>query len=318
MAHLMVALWALAFGTGLAAITLTHQLYRQEQARFLRHYLQYLLLANLTVGGTVLLVYLAANLAGRWTVSDWRPAAALFLLSSFWVVAAFVYNLVAVLVGLLGRETSRRFRACFAAIAAASPLACLLVVWVRHRDMPVPRILAWSELINLGLVAVAVVAILDVLGGTRDLAHPQYRRNVRVFCTLHLVAYLLIPAAAFAHYALAFYLLFVSFMMMNLVPLLLIRRLLEHRGGLEPALPVDADAIEGLTRRYGISPREREIIGLLLGGSTNAEIGEALCISSNTVKNHVYNVYRKTGVRNRIQLANLIHGLPLPGSKRSG
>jgi DNA-binding CsgD family transcriptional regulator len=308
MAHLMVLLWALAFGAGLAAITLTHHLYRQVRARFLRDYLHYLLAVNLTVGGTVLLVYLAANLAAGWTESDWRPAAGLFLLASFTVVAAFVYKLVSVLAGLLGHEASRAFRVGFAAMATASPLAGLVALWVRHPDMPVPRILATSESLNLVLVAGAVVAILATLAGSRDLAHSEYRRNVRVFCALHLLAYLLIPVAAVIDYAVAFHLLCVSFMTMNLVPLLLLRRLLEHRGTVEPKLPFEADAMEALAGQYGISPREREIIGLLLAGRTNAEIGDALYISANTVKNHVYSVYRKTGVRNRIQLANLIRG----------
>jgi len=57
--------------------------------------------------------------------------------------------------------------------------------------------------------------------------------------------------------------------------------------------------------RYGITPREREIIELICAGSTNQEIAEKLFISVATVKDHNYNVFRKTGVRNRVELANL-------------
>jgi DNA-binding CsgD family transcriptional regulator len=302
MAHVIVLLWALAFGAGLAAITLTHQLHRQKGANFLRHYLHYLLLANLTVGGTVLLTYLAANLAAGWTVSDWRPAAILFLLASFAVVAAFVYKLVAVMLGLLGRELSRRSSVVFGAIVAATPPACLVPLWAQHRDLPAVLIVAASETMNLGLVAVAAAAIVGVLVASRSLSHRPYRRSVRVFCALHLLAYLLIALAALFHYGVAFGLLFISFSIMNLVPLLLLRPLLQHREGSELAVRDEADAVRTLAARHGISPREGEIIQLLLAGSTNAEIGEVLCISSNTVKNHVYSVYRKTGVRNRIEL----------------
>ncbi len=316
MAHVIVLLWALAFGAGLAAITLTYQLHRQKGADFLRHYLHYLLLANLTVGGTVLLTYLAANLAAGWTVSDWRPAAILFLLASFSVVAAFVHKLVAVLFGLLGRELTRRFNVTFGVAVAATPPAGLVLLWAQHREMPAVLILAASQVMNLSLVAVAAAAIFSVLIACRSLAHRQYRRSVRVFCALHLVAYLLIPFAALFHYGTAFPLLFVSFMTMNLVPLLLLRRLLEHREASELAVRDEADALRALAARHGISPREGEIIQLLLAGSTNTEIGEVLCISSSTVKNHVYNVYRKTGVRNRIELANLFRW-PSKGDKDS-
>lgn len=308
MAHVIVLLWALAFGAGLAAITLTYQLHRQKGVGFLRHYLHYLVLANLTVGGTVLLTYLAANLATRWTVSDWRPAAILFLLGSFTVVAAFVYELVAVMFGLFGRALPRRFSVTFGVAVAATPLVGLGLRWVQDRDLPAELILATSEIMNLGLVAVAAATTFGALVASRRLAHRPYRRSVRVFCALHLVAYLLIPFAAPFHYAVAFPLLFVSFMTMNLVPLLLLRPLLEYREASELVVRDEAEALKTLSARHGISPRESEIVQLLLAGSTNAEIGEVLCISSSTVKNHVYNVYRKTGVRNRIELANLLRG----------
>jgi DNA-binding NarL/FixJ family response regulator len=58
--------------------------------------------------------------------------------------------------------------------------------------------------------------------------------------------------------------------------------------------------------RYGISPRESEIIDLLCAGCTNQEIANRLFISPATVKDHVYNIFRKTGVRNRVELTNLM------------
>lgn len=64
---------------------------------------------------------------------------------------------------------------------------------------------------------------------------------------------------------------------------------------------------EEMTSRYGISPREREIITMLVQGYTNRVIGEKLFISPTTVKNHIYHIYQKTGVTNKIQLINLLN-----------
>jgi DNA-binding CsgD family transcriptional regulator len=58
--------------------------------------------------------------------------------------------------------------------------------------------------------------------------------------------------------------------------------------------------------RFSISSREQDIIVLMLQGLGNREIGERLFISAQTVKNHVYNIYRKTGVANKVQLVNLL------------
>jgi LuxR family transcriptional regulator of csgAB operon len=38
-------------------------------------------------------------------------------------------------------------------------------------------------------------------------------------------------------------------------------------------------------------------------GATNEEIGAKLCISTNTVKTHVYNIFHKIKVPNRLQAA---------------
>ena len=55
----------------------------------------------------------------------------------------------------------------------------------------------------------------------------------------------------------------------------------------------------------GITKREREIVMLIKAGKTNQEIADELFISVATVKDHNHNLFRKSGVRNRLELANL-------------
>jgi DNA-binding NarL/FixJ family response regulator len=57
--------------------------------------------------------------------------------------------------------------------------------------------------------------------------------------------------------------------------------------------------------KYGISRREWEIIQLISTGKSNRDIEDELYISLATVKDHVHNIYTKTGVKNRVQLTNL-------------
>ncbi|MDQ1349704.1 MAG: hypothetical protein QG657_4 [Acidobacteriota bacterium] len=52
----------------------------------------------------------------------------------------------------------------------------------------------------------------------------------------------------------------------------------------------------------GISRREEDIIGLLMMGKSSDDIEKMLYISTHTVKNHIYNIYRKLGIKNRTQL----------------
>ena len=61
---------------------------------------------------------------------------------------------------------------------------------------------------------------------------------------------------------------------------------------------------------YLISERERQVIELVVAGLSNKEIAAKLFISVRTVKDHVYNIYKKTNVENRVQLSNLFRGRP--------
>ncbi|NIM58870.1 MAG: hypothetical protein GTO16_08010 [Candidatus Aminicenantes bacterium] len=64
--------------------------------------------------------------------------------------------------------------------------------------------------------------------------------------------------------------------------------------------------MEKFLDEYKISKREEEVIQQLCEGKTNKEISETLFISLQTVKDHVYSIYQKTDVKNRVQLINLI------------
>ena len=57
-----------------------------------------------------------------------------------------------------------------------------------------------------------------------------------------------------------------------------------------------------LNAEFGISAREKEVLMLICEGRSNQEIADILYISLQTVKDHTSRIYRKTGVKNRVQL----------------
>lgn len=67
-------------------------------------------------------------------------------------------------------------------------------------------------------------------------------------------------------------------------------------------------------RHFGLTPRELEIIGVILGGYSNSDIALRFSISEKTVKHHLTNIFDKVGVSNRLELAlfALHHGLEAP------
>lgn len=81
------------------------------------------------------------------------------------------------------------------------------------------------------------------------------------------------------------------------------------------SIPVPESKLNGIgnmeqfVTEFGISKREEEIIQQICQGKSNKEISENLFIALQTVKDHVYRIFLKTGVKNRIQLSNLIRKL---------
>jgi DNA-binding NarL/FixJ family response regulator len=57
-------------------------------------------------------------------------------------------------------------------------------------------------------------------------------------------------------------------------------------------------------RPAGLTPKEAEALRHLAAGKSNKEIGRAMGLQEITVKLHVRNIFRKLGVRNRVEAAN--------------
>ncbi len=91
----------------------------------------------------------------------------------------------------------------------------------------------------------------------------------------------------------------------NYPALLWMRRFLARRALARPAERLPADLKADLVS-LGLSAREADVVELLLLGLSHKEIAERLFIAPETVKKHTYNVHRKLGVQNRVQLSYFI------------
>lgn len=58
--------------------------------------------------------------------------------------------------------------------------------------------------------------------------------------------------------------------------------------------------------KYDLTRREKTILQMLMSGRENAAICDELAISANTLKKHILNIYRKLGIKNRVQLFKLV------------
>lgn len=69
----------------------------------------------------------------------------------------------------------------------------------------------------------------------------------------------------------------------------------------------DPSGLKKLRNAIVMTPREKDVIGLIGAGLTNKEIAQRLSISEFTVKSHVHNILEKLTLHNRLQIANYSH-----------
>jgi DNA-binding CsgD family transcriptional regulator len=134
------------------------------------------------------------------------------------------------------------------------------------------------------------------------------RKNIRLFGLLYLIyALCSISLINLSHIkpALGFGFIIIFFAI-HLLPVFFLSIYLD-KNFVEPVARKDFDkSLEEFVRNYQISRREREIVHLICKGKSNRDISESLFISLQTVKDHIHRIYLKTGVKNRVQLTNII------------
>jgi DNA-binding NarL/FixJ family response regulator len=86
------------------------------------------------------------------------------------------------------------------------------------------------------------------------------------------------------------------------------RTVIEHVSHQPAPVPARGDRLGDLT------PREREVLGLIARGLSNGEIAQALVIEETTVKTHVKRILMKLGLRDRVHAVIYAYDHGLAGS----
>lgn len=290
-----------AVGAGLLTVTALSVLARSHRTALFRYLQVQILLFNLLILAGLVVQYLALPLGGGHAASSVTVVGLLAAMAP--LKAAWLYAFIGMTLVLPGQELPLGFPRMF--VAGAILVFCAGVIGAGASALAgagtrgTATALAVFEALVIGG---ALVACLHLLARARTLPRGLRRRSVAILGGGYLVVFALMtgslvlgwlrqPTPAESQIANG-----VLMIVCNLLPLAWVLRF-QPRGPLS-----SSDALA----RYGITPREREIISLISAGSTNQEVADRLFISQATVKDHNYNIFRKMGVRNRVELVNLL------------
>lgn len=287
----------IALATGLVAAIAVAQKVTEAPREFYRHYLTHLLLFNLLI--LVGMVYRYVQQAGI----GLPPMSPLGVLT---VAAALKLGwLSAFMLATARLDSSRSALYPGSAWKVTGILLFLgysIAIWLSwFLSLDLVLLLAVIALETF-ILAGAAYAMTRLLSHARKLPAGARKTSLGLYGAYHLGLLVLVLLVMVAGWAVPdwqplprslasgiFLLLF------NLFPLFWLR-----------LAPPPAEAPRSLQfERLGITPREREIIELIQAGKTNREIADQLFISVATVKDHNNNLFRKCGVRNRVELVGL-------------
>ncbi len=304
---------------GLSALTveISFRLFKRYRHKFLHYYLYY---------NIFYYIYGFLNFTGRLMVSRVFKGAPQTLHAASQVVAVtaspvlFIsfYFALRWIRQLLGKRVPRVLKIVYwivqAVVLAAFYYAVSLLVEVKSYDLAGP--------ILEGLTAFELVLVFAILAqlyfGGGDIADLGRKRLIRMLGHLYFVGLgIMVVAGKFIRLPFYIYpdllslqiLVTSLFFCLNLPPLLYLVVFLRKGHGEWGILPPSPDRMDTFCKKYHITDREREIVERIVKGKTNIEISDELFISIKTVKNNVSNIYKKTGVKNRVQLNNLLRGL---------
>jgi DNA-binding CsgD family transcriptional regulator len=231
----------------------------------------------------------------------------------FLVLATSLFFLVSAAGEIIGRPPARWLKLAYAGVWGAVLVAAALLVDPGSDALPS----AISPVAGLLKITTVLGSVLVMVIGARGLRDRQWRTGVRAFAGVFF--------AGFVVYSLVLVLLGDSRLHawataavqigFSVPALVLLQRVLASRAERQSLTRGDDDGLEALAASLGLSKRESEIVGLLLRGSSNKEIMVALGVSMETVKKHVYNTYRKLGVRSRLQLVVLVRDRLAPSAR---
>lgn len=173
----------------------------------------------------------------------------------------------------------------------------------------------YGKLITIGVM---LVIFLIKMGAIRyaylnslQLKNCHRERLIFRVSIIYLIGYMLYYSMSLLHGVFPVFTLMLPFIWfsINIPPLILIRKYLDKYQLTTVATGNVATHLHRFCEKFGVTKREREIIEFILKGCSNNEIEKQLFISGKTVKNHVYNIYRKAGVNSRSQLIKTILGI---------
>jgi DNA-binding CsgD family transcriptional regulator len=302
--HLLVLVFLIDLLVGTWGALVTWQRYQQHGISQLRHLFDYLVAFNLMVFGYLVAQYAFTNLIGEDPLAFPRHVLVMSV-GVFPVEAAVAWTALRLGWDLRRRELPAAVRRLFVAGVIALGASYVVAITVLLQGGGLAWLAGTHMVLGIAMTIVLVSVFVSMAVFRAHGLDQDQRRAVQVLGWFLLLGYVGLAASAALPQAAHLFSLAAALLWLNCVPLFWLRSQFK-RYHVASVSAEGTAAIARLAEEHGITPRELEVMELIVQGKSNKEIEQQLFISFSTVKNHAYSLYRKMGVKSRAQLIHLV------------
>jgi DNA-binding CsgD family transcriptional regulator len=305
MAHLILLIMLFALILGTWAGVYAYQFYKIYGNLFLRSLVRYIFFLNLAVFLYLVTKYLFLNFPESLFTDPKSIFYTIVFLLATLVEIGLIHSYVCVALELKGVEDFNKFNRFFTAGLILVGINYIIGITTYMNTGSN----TWIMMMYMGVVILAAIAILaaniNLILGKNTKNTNSKLKSVRVFGWFNLLGYVVFFVSPVFPESFSLYLSSCTLLFLNLIPIFWLKKFF-IKDYVEFSPGENLHFLDVALRNFPISNREREIMELILQGKSNKEIEDILFISYNTVKNHVYNLYQKLGVKSRGQMIHFV------------
>lgn len=305
MEHLCIFSYFMGFIVGIFSAFYSFQLNKTCRFPFLSYFVKYIVVFNLVIFFYLVTEYAYVNIPGITASDKNSPFYIVMFLAAITGELGLIYTFFRVCCGLLEKAVSKKVRILFFALILLVCISCVIGITTHFNT-------GTSQWLRTTYIGVTLITFLCLLGMSVWISFQKLERQknkkrsaIRIFGFLYFAGYLGLFSGAIIPEPFKLIFSTTALLYLNIIPFIWLKKfffLFYFKFSIENSTKL----LEFIAQDNQISKREREIMELILQGKSNKEIENVLFISYNTVKNHIYKIYQKLGVKSRGQMINAV------------
>jgi len=306
MRHLMILFIFLTLFLGTGTIFYIYQKSKSYPHSYLNLILKHTIFFNLLVLIILLSFYLKLNILD--SLSQFQQSLILDIgyVFSTMIETGLIFYIIQIVFTFKKRKFSDKLQFIYFFIMFTLIVCYIVKMILGYQNISVFLLEIIYEYITDNMLLVDIFLLINLYIFGRKLDNKNEKKLIESFVLLYLGRYSIL----IIYFPLSKFFLYIFFLFQlifaNIVPIIWIKYyFIKYFNKLNVTKKITS-VVEDICKKHGLSNRQQQILELLLEGKSNREIEESLFISYHTVKNHVYNIFKKLGIKNRFELINLI------------